>query len=479
MNVTTLRWPSGCYATVVTLVCAASLVTGCAGSGTLEPIPTSAVVLPAALGEMAPAVTAPETEWVALFGSSELVSLVQEALAANPDIAIAQARIRAADARARSVSALLLPQVDASASGIRQAGSTREGSAVETNRGAQISARYELDFWHGGRAARDEAQAQLRVARFDAEVVRVSLQSAVVVAYIGLADLQQQQQSLQDQLTLHQQTITVLQTRVSAGLANQAELAAQRAQLAMATAELAKVQQQYQDLRAALALLLGRSDAQLSLAGASLAALKQPSLVGTSPAQLLLRRPDVASAEAALAAANANVEAARAAFFPRVAIDLGLALQNPGFNAAVTTLQGTGLASSLAVSAIQPLFNGGKLQAEKELAVAQQHSLLASYRSSILAALIDAQRAVAAANAYRQQLQQLDHIATQLHAVVDVLQARYVAGLGDQIALLDAQRAWQQAQAQQQQLQAQQLQAAVAVFRAFGGGWQVPQQGAP
>jgi hypothetical protein len=454
-------------------------VTACTDSAPQRIESQAGVVLPASLGNWAATVAAPDTDWVAAFGSTELLSLVQEALTANPDIAIAQARIRAADARARSVSAVLLPQVDASASGIRQAGSTREGSAVETNRGAQISARYELDFWHRGRAARDEAQAQVRVARFDTEVVRISLQAAVVVAYIGLADLQQQQQSLKDQLALHQQTIAALQARESAGLANRAELAAQRAQLATAAAELAKLQQQHQDLLAALALLLGRSDAQLSLAGASLTELKQPSLVGTSPAQLLLRRPDVASAEAALAAANANVEAARAAFFPRVAIDLGLALQNPGFNAAVTTLQGTGLASSLAVSAIQPLFNGGKLQAEKELAVAQQQSLLASYRSSILAAMIDAQRAVAAANAYRQQLQQLDHIVTQLHAVVDVLQARYVAGLGDQIAMLDAQRAWQQAHAQQQQLQAQQLQAAVTVFRAFGGGWQVPQQGTP
>jgi len=463
----------------VALVCSLLWVTACTDSAPQRIESQAGVVLPASLGNWAATVAAPDTDWVAAFGSTELLSLVREALTANPDIAIAQARIRAADARARSVSAVLLPQVDASASGIRQAGSTREGSAVETNRGAQVSARYELDFWHGGRAARDEAQAQLRVARFDAEVVRVSLQAAVVVAYIGLADLQQQQQSLKDQLTLHQQTIAALQARESAGLANRAELAAQRAQLSTATAELAKLQQQHQDLLAALALLLGRSDAQLSLAGASLTELKQPSLVGTSPAQLLLRRPDVASAEAALAAANANVEAARAAFFPRVAIDLGLALQNPGFNAAVTTLQGTGLASSLAVSAIQPLFNGGKLRAEKELAVAQQQSLLASYRSSILAAMIDAQRAVAAANAYRQQLQQLDHIVTQLHAVVDVLQARYVAGLGDQIAMLDAQRAWQQAHAQQQQLQAQQLQAAVAVFRAFGGGWQVPQQGTP
>jgi outer membrane protein TolC len=242
---------------------------------------------------------------------------------------------------------------------------------------------------------------------------------------------------------------------------------------------LATLQQQHQDLRAALALLLGRGDAQLSVAGASLAVLTQPVLVGASPAQLLLRRPDVASAEAALAAANANVEVARAAFFPRVAIDLGLALQNPGFNAAVTTLQGTGLATSLAVSAIQPLFNGGKLQANKEQAVAQQQMLLASYRSSILGALIDAQRAVSAATATSRQLQQLEQTVTELQAVVDVLQARYLAGQGDRLALLDAQRAAVQARGQQQQSQAQRLQASVTVFRAFGGGWQVPQQGAP
>lgn len=464
---------------MVTLVGSMLLATAYTDSAPQRIESQAGVVLPASLGNWAPAVAAPDTEWVALFGSPELVSLVQEALTANPDIAVAQARIRAADARARSVSAGLLPQVDASASGIRQAGSTREGSAVETNRGAQLSARYELDFWHGVHAARDEARAQLRGVQFDAEVVRITLQAAVVVAYIGLADLHAQQQSLDDQMVLLQQTIAALQARESVGLATRAALASQRAQLATGTAELATLQQQHQDLRAALALLLGRGDAQLSVAGASLAVLTQPALVGASPAQLLLRRPDVASAEAALAAANANVEVARAAFFPRVAIDLGLALQNPGFNAAVTTLQGTGLATSLAVSAIQPLFNGGKLQANKEQAVAQQQMLLASYRSSILGALIDAQRAVSAATATSRQLQQLEQTVTELQAVVDVLQARYLAGQGDRLALLDAQRAAVQARGQQQQSQAQRLQASVTVFRAFGGGWQVPQQGAP
>jgi hypothetical protein len=476
--VTTLRRVGSVCRSRLLGCCAALMLAGCAGVGGSQPEAAPAVPLPSSLGELPEGVGAPDERWVQTFGNSELVALVAEAAAANTDLATAAARIRAADARARSLSASLLPRVDAAASATRQSGSTREGSAVESDRSLQVGAHYELDFWHGARAARDLAADQARGARFDAAVVRISLEASVVVSYIGVADLRARQRALQGQLAVQTQLLELLQSRQSAGLGQRAEIAGQRAQLAAATAVLAQLRQQEQDALAALALLLGRSNMQVVLAHAELEALQQSALVGTSPAQLLLRRPDVASAEAALAAANANVAIARAALFPRVSLDLGLALQNPGFNAAVTTLQGTGVATSLAAAVVQPIFDGGRLRAERDAAVAEQQAVLAAYRGSILNALIDAQRALAASHSIDEQLKTMRVTAAQQQVVVDVQQARQSAGLGDRLALLEAQLALLQARDQLQQMQAQQLQALVAVARAFGGGWQWTGEGA-
>ena len=455
----------------------ASLLIACASPGTTAMRPALPMDLPATLGDLPAGVQAPDADWVAAYGNAELVALVDETLMANPDLAVARARILAADARTKSMSAGLLPQLDASANATRVSGSTREGSAVETDRGVQLSMQYELDFWKAVRSARDGARAQAAGLRFDAQVLHISLQAAAVVAYIGVADLRARQQSVRDQQRALTESLEVLQARRVAGLAVASDLAGLRAQLATANATLGQLQQQEQDAAAALALLMGRSDAHLALAQARLDQLRTPPLTGTTPAELLLRRPDIASAEAALAAADANVAAARAALLPRVVLDLGVALQNPGFNAAVTTLEGTGLSSSLAASVLQPIFDGGRRRAERDVAVAEQQGMIAAYRGSLLTALVDAQRALAAEHAIGQQLEPVAANVAALQDAMAVLGARYSAGLGDRLALLDAQRALLGARDQQQQLRVQQLLASVGVYRAFGGGWQKAQQG--
>ena len=199
-----------------------------------------------------------------------------------------------------------------------------------------------------------------------------------------------------------------------------------------------------------------------------MAALAVPRVGPGLPAQLLVRRPDLASAEARLASANANVAAARAALLPGFSLTGSAGLAS---NVLVNFLDAPTAALTLGASLMQPIFDGGRLRAQVEAAQSRERELLEDYRKSILAALADVEGALAAGGRTADQEALQQQIVEQARIALRIAEIRYREGADDLLTVLDAQRTLFQAEDQLAQVRLARLQASIGLFKALGGGW--------
>jgi NodT family efflux transporter outer membrane factor (OMF) lipoprotein len=411
------------------------------------------------------------SDWFRGFGSQELDDLVASAYRDNQDLAAADARMRQADARARAAGAALLPDVNAGASGVFFAGHSPDGSVTETDYAALLSASYEIDFWGKNRAARMSARARREASESDKAVVALSTATGVANTYFHLIAQRERVELAKRTLSNAAQLLELIEARRTANLSNPVELAQQRAVVAGAEVHSKEVEQQELEQEAALAILVGKLPGTITVAAGHLSEVAPPRVSPGLPAELLARRPDIFAAEANLRAAHADVLQARAAFFPSVTLTGTAGLANPAVAAAVRTLTGLGPTMSLGADVVQSVFNGGRLRAARDEAAGKEEELLAQYRGAVLAALWDVEVALSAIERLdRQEGAQKQSIEQSEQALAGA-QARYRAGAGDFIVVLEAQRSLVTAQEQWNQYQLARLQAAVGLCKALGGGW--------
>jgi len=408
-------------------------------------------------------------DWWRSFGSAELDALVRQAQAQSLDVAAAVARVQQAGASARIAGAALLPEVGASLNASRQqrlgGNASVNGSVNGSLFGAGLSASYEIDFWGRHRAERDSALAALQASVFDRDTLQLTVTAGVATAWLQAVALGERIAIGQNNLQSAQRLLALIESRARAGAATPLELAQQRGLVAGQRRGVEALRQQAGDARSALALLLGQRGGP-DIATQTLAALRPPSIAAGLPAELLTRRPDIARAEAQLAAADANLLAARAALLPRVTLTGGLAtggdplrrvFDNPLY--------------SLAAGLAAPVFDAGRLAAGRDLAQARREELLAGYRAAIACAFTDTEVALnAVAGVAAQSAAQAEELA-QAQRALTLAEHRYRAGADSLLTLLDAQRTLYAAQDGAVQLQALGLQAAVALYKALGGGW--------
>jgi NodT family efflux transporter outer membrane factor (OMF) lipoprotein len=414
----------------------------------------------------------PGQDWYKEFGSGQLQTLIEQAANNNLDLAMARARVIQADARARQAGAAILPAVDAGANGNYLAGHSANGSAHETDWAVLLSASYEIDFWGKNRALAHSATLQAEASRADRDTLALTTLAAVADGYFHVLSLRERLNIAAANVDAAQRLLDVIQARFNEGLANPVELSAQKATLATAALVVPDLKQQEAEALASLALLLGRAPEQFSVAGESLEAMVEPKLGAGIPAELLTRRPDVFMAEANMQAANANLLAARAALLPSFNLTLSGGLQNPALNAAVITLSGVGPTVNLGASVVQTIFDGGRLRAMRAEAQAKDEELVAAYRSTILAALVDVENALSGMNHLEEAKSfQLESV-TQSERAFEGATLRYKAGSGDFLTVLEAQRSLYAARDQYSQYKLARLEASVALCKALGGGWQ-------
>ena len=417
-------------------------------------------------------------KWWQQFGSPELDQLIAQAKTGSYDLAAAVARVQQAQASAVIAGAPLMPEVKWDASGNRQKllrgkgysqlDATDENKAVDYFE-ANLTASYEVDFWGGKAAARDSAEQALKASQYDRDTVELTLLSSVANSYVQTLALNEQLRIARLNLNNAQRVLQVVQTRHDAGSATALELAQQKSLVAAQQRQLPLMAQQAQDARITLAVLLGKPINTLAASDTPFSRLRWPDIGSGVPSELLTRRPDIASAEAKLAAARADVSVARAAMLPSLTLSASLGsgadrlsdvLRSPFYNLTA------GLAG--------PIFNNGRLSAERDKATARQQELLQTYRSSIISAFADVEKALNSATGLDQQRQWQDEELKQAQLAFDIAQNRYQAGAEMLLTVLETQRTLYQAQDQHLQLRLSRLQASIALYKALGGGWNNP-----
>lgn len=438
--------------------------------------PDSGVQAPAAWqSPHAASVARIDPQWWTQFGSPELDRLIEQAQVGSFDLAAAVARVRQAQAETVIAGGSLLPEVKAGLNANRQKLLRGSGySQLDTNSSnnavdyfdSNLSATYEVDFWGGNRAARDSAQFSLQASEFDRATVELTLLSGVANSYAQTLSLREQSRIAELNLANAQSVLKLVQTRFDAGSATALELAQQKSLVAAQQWQLPRVQQQAEDALIGLAALLGRPVQQVA-PQASFAQLQWPQIDAGVPSELLNRRPDIARAEAQLAAAEADVKVARAAMLPKLTLTAQLGsganqfddlLRNPFYN--------------LTAGLVAPVFNNGRLSAERDKARARQEELLETYRGAIINGFADVEKALNSIRGLDRQRQWQSEELNQAQTAFDIAQSRYQAGAEDLLTVLETQRTLYAAQDQSVQLRLARVQASIALYKALGGGWQ-------
>jgi NodT family efflux transporter outer membrane factor (OMF) lipoprotein len=412
----------------------------------------------------------PAADWWKGFGDPQLDSLMAVAQANNLDLAQAAARLRQADARARQAGAALLPTLSVNGTVNNLYGQTRGVSASETDYSTGLGASYELDFWGKNRDLLNAAESTRAASAADRATVALTVTGGVANSYFQLLSLRQRIAVTQDNIRASQSILNVVQRRVTAGYAAPPDLIQERANLAAQRAALPVLQQQELETQGALAILLGRPPEGFALSGSGLAGLTAPPVAPGLPSALLRRRPDIASAEANLLAAHANLEAARTAFLPAITLNASAGLQYPALAAAIDTLPGLGFGTAVGATVMQAVFDGGKNAAITDEARAREEELLAAYRAAVMNAFSDVENALGSlAHLTAQETTLTDQVA-QDEKVLSAAKRKYTAGYADFLVVTDAERALYAARDQLADVKRARLAASVALFKALGGG---------
>jgi NodT family efflux transporter outer membrane factor (OMF) lipoprotein len=419
----------------------------------------------------------PKGEWWTIFGDAELNSLEAKADAANQNIKAAFARLQQARADTRIARADFFPSISAMASATRGrvspyspqyiAGNPTEGNDFVL----QADFSYEVDLWGRVRNEVAAARANQQASAADLASLKLSIQAEVATDYFSLRSYDTQQSLLDRTVEDYRKALELTQTLFDGGAAALSDVAQARAQLHTAQTQAADIHLTRGQLEHAVAVLAGENPSVFRFAVNPLPQTAAPPPIDPGlPSALLERRPDVAEAERRVAAANAQIGVARAAYFPQFTL-----AATGGFNNvhASDWIAAPSLFWSLGPQVTMPIFEGGRLVAQTERAKAAYSEQVAAYRNTVLTAYQDVEDDLTA-------LRQLEaESATEAQAVEDTLTAlqksqdRYIEGLVTYLEVATTETAALQAQLSRINIQTRRLNAAVLLVKALGGGWQM------
>ncbi len=456
---------------------AACLLAGCSVGPTYH---RPATAIPKAWTNAAATGSWPSAHWWKSFGSARLDTLMAEAHAANFDVAAAIARVRQADAQLRVAGAALLPSLNASAGASRQRSSMSSGpdhailsrAPLTNSFSLDLTASYELDFWGANRALERAAKAQAAASRDDLLTTRLTVQASVANTYFDLLGQAERLRVARSTVANARQVLAIVRNRFRVGTATDLDVAQQESVVAAQEATLPPLEEKLRQDVNALAVLVGRMPESMpaDLAGKpdSLGAIHVPEVRPGLPSHLLARRPDVRSAEQQLIAANADIDNARAQFFPAISLTTQGGLASAALD---TLISHTGLVYSFGTSVLQTIFDGGKLSGQLEQQKGRYQELLADYRKSVVSAFSDVENALIAVGRTRALVQaERVNVATSLKAY-RISRDQFRAGIVDITSVLTTQKALYAAQDALAQAQVSRLQAVVGLYQALGGGW--------
>ncbi|MEI7764072.1 MAG: efflux transporter outer membrane subunit [Comamonadaceae bacterium] len=413
-------------------------------------------------------------DWWRIFGDARLDALQQQALLNSPTLALAQARLLQARATLAATSASALPQLGLGERVSRQKISANRPlssyaspnfSTVQNELNVAMTVNYELDL--AGRVEQSIAGAQASAAQAAAELenTRLLLSADLAANYFNLRVIDAELDVLERATGLQRRALELVSARRELGAASGLDVAQQQALLETTLVQLELLRRQRGQFEHAIATLTGAAAPQFSLAPER-RERSAPAVPLGLPSELLQRRPDIAAAERAMAAANAQIGVANAAFYPSIMLGSTLGVDSREL---AGLFDAPSLLWSLGLSAAQTIFDGGRLRANLDFSRAGYDATVANYRRVVLLAMQEVEDGITGLTALRRASLQAVAARAAAQRVLDMTTARYDGGLSPYLELVTAQQALLLSERQSVQLLGQELVTTVFLIKALGG----------
>jgi NodT family efflux transporter outer membrane factor (OMF) lipoprotein len=451
----------------------ALVVAGCASTSGIDS--AAKKIEPRAIG-LDPGVTMPEfaAEWWRAFNDRALIDIVDRALAGNPSLHVAQARIERARASTDTARAGAGLQITGDANATRQRFSENSiyppplGGSTQTLGTAQLNGAWELDFFGRNRSAIEAAVGAERAARADADAARVLLSTQAVRQYVQLARLIDLRAIADRALEQRTQTLALVRQRVAGGLDSNVELRQGEATLPEARRQIEEIDAQIAVARHALSSLTAQPPAAYATLAPTLTAPRGFALPAAVPADLLGRRADIQAARWRVEAATGDVAAARAQFYPNVSLTAFVGLASIGLS---NLVQAGSLQYGIGPALHLPIFDAGRLRANLRGKTADLDVAVETYNGAVLDAVRDvADQLTTVRSLERQQAEEAETLAAA-ESALDLATQRFRAGLSTYLTVLTVESTVLTERRNAAELRARDIDTRIALIRALGGGY--------
>jgi outer membrane protein, multidrug efflux system len=420
-------------------------------------------------------------EWWRLYREPELDRLIAMANASNQTLQQAVAAVDQARALARIAASFLAPTITTNPTFTRERSSPNRdstftgqpvGVATTVNDWLiPVDLTYEIDVWGRIRRGLESARAQAVASVDDAALVRLTVQTNVAQFYYALRLLDRQIEILTETVASYREQVRILSVQVTTGLTSPIVLSQADALLQSTVAQQRDVERARADEEHALAILCGQPAPSFSVAANPLRDVSPPEVPAGLPASLLARRPDVAAAEQAVVASNAQIGVATAAFYPTFSLASFVGFESANLN---NLLNWQSRVASLIPGVTLPIFEGGRLKANLAATRAQYRQTVAAYVNQVLIAYGDVEDALTDLHAYADEIVSLRSAVAASQEYLRIALVQYRIGLVDYLTVTDAERTLLTNQLTLEQNVNLQLGASIHLIKALGGGWQQP-----
>ncbi len=410
--------------------------------------------------------------WWEIFGDAQLNTLAQQVDVSNQNVRVAEAKLRQAEALVEQSRAGLFPTLTGNTSATRSrtpsvSGASTTSSAPSNVYNLSLNASWAPDLWGSVRSTIDANVANAQASAATVAGVRLLAQSQLAINFFQLRVLDSQRQLLETTVGAYQKSLELTRNRYTAGVAARAEVVLAETQLRSTQAQLIDVGVLRAQLEHAIAILIGKTPAEFSLAAAPLTVAIPVIPVGL-PSELLERRPDIAAAERQMAAANAQIGVAQAAYFPSLTLTgvVGFRANSPP-----TWLTSPSRLWSVGPALAETLFDGGSRRAVKKQAEAAYDANVATYRQTVLNGFKEVEDNLSALRILEEEAVAQNEAVKSARLATELTLNQYKAGTVTYLAVVILQATQLNNEATAVKLLGQQLVAAVTLVQALGGGW--------
>ena len=414
----------------------------------------------------------PRGKWWEIFGDPQLNSYVEQVEISNQNVAIAEAQFRQARSLVQAARSAYFPIVSVGASVQRSSPSTTLGTrpaqrGTLTDYSLPLDLTWELDLWGKLRRGLESAQATAQASAADLEGVRLSAQAQLAQSYFQLRALDADKQLLEQSAAAYEKTLTLTKNRYASGVASRSDVALAETQLRSTQAQAIDVGVARAQFEHAIAILMGKPPSIFSIPPAPLTALPPPVPAGI-PSELLERRPDIAGAERRMAAANAQIGVAQAAYYPTLTLGASVGFETTDL---ARWISYPSRFWSIGPALSETLFDAGLRRAQTDSARAAYDAGVASYRQTVLTGFQEVEDNVAALRILEREAEVQDAAVQAARQSVVLITNQYKAGTVSYLDVVVAQAAALSNERTAVDIQGRRITASVLLVKALGGGW--------